>query len=126
MQVVLEFQRAGFPMTISKLRSLAWQYADINKIPGWDQSDRKAGKTWARFFLKRHKALLSVKKARNLSIGRAMAANEANVRKWFTEYQKVLADLNISSPQQIWSGDETGEQNVPKERKVIAAKNNRL
>ena len=27
----------------------------------------------------------------------------------------VLADLNISSSEQIWSGDETGVQNVPKE-----------
>ena len=51
-----------------------------------------------------------------------MAANEPNVRKWFLEYKKVLNDLNINSPEQIWSGDETGVQNVPKEEVVLCVK----
>ena len=45
-----------------------------------------------------------------------MAANEPNVHKWFDEYEQVLKDLGINSPGQIWSGDETGVQNVPKEQ----------
>lgn len=109
-------------MTVSKLRSLAWQYAHINCIPGWDQKDRKAGKTWARYFKSRHKEIITVKKARNLSIARAMAANENNISKWFDEYEAVLRKFNIRNPQQIWSGDETGLQNVPKERLVIGAR----
>ena len=51
-----------------------------------------------------------------------MCANEINVKNWFKEYEKVLADLNITSPEQIWSGDETGVQNVPKEEFVLAQK----
>ena len=51
-----------------------------------------------------------------------MAANKPNVRKWFLEYKKVLNDLNINSPEQIWSGDETGVQNVPKEEVVLHVK----
>ena len=51
-----------------------------------------------------------------------MAANEPNVRKWFLEYKKVLNDLKINSPEQIWSGDETGVQNVPKEEVVLCVK----
>ena len=51
-----------------------------------------------------------------------MAANEPNVRKWFTEYEQVLHDLHINSPEQIWSGDETGVQNVPKEEIVVCIK----
>ena len=51
-----------------------------------------------------------------------MAANEPIVRKWFLEYKKVLNDLKINSPEQIWSGDETGVQNVPKEEVVLCAK----
>ena len=51
-----------------------------------------------------------------------MAANEPNVRKWFLEYKKVLNDLNINSPEQIWSGDETGVQNVPKDEVVLCVK----
>ena len=48
-----------------------------------------------------------------------MAANEPNVHKWFDKYQEVLKDLGINSPEQIWSGDETGVQNVPKEQSVL-------
>ena len=51
-----------------------------------------------------------------------MAANEPNVQKWFVEYKQVLNDLGINSPEQIWSGDETGVQNIPKEEKVIVVK----
>ena len=51
-----------------------------------------------------------------------MVANEPNVRKWFAEYEQVLHDLRINSPEQIWSGDETGVQNVPKEEIVLCIK----
>ena len=53
---------------------------------------------------------------------RAMAANEPNVHKWFVEYEKVLSDLRITSLVQVWSGDETGMQNIPKEEKVLCVK----
>ena len=53
-----------------------------------------------------------------------MAANELNVRKWFADYEQVLSDLHINSPEQIWSGDETGVQNVPKEEVVVCIKGN--
>ena len=65
---------------------------------------------------------LTCRKAVNLSVARAMAANEPNVRKWFTDYEQVLHDLHINSPEQIWSGDETGVQNVPKEEIVVCIK----
>ena len=51
-----------------------------------------------------------------------MAANEPNICEWFVEYRKVLHDLNITSPVQIWSSDETGIQNIPKEEKVLCEK----
>ena len=50
-----------------------------------------------------------------------MAANEPNVCKRVDEYKEVLKDLGINSPEQIWSGDETGVQNVPKEQLVVGA-----
>ena len=56
----------------------------------------------------------------NLSIARVLSVNEPNVAKWFRKYKQVLHDLRIVSPEQIWSGDESGVQNIPKERKVIA------
>ena len=57
-----------------------------------------------------------------MSVARAMAANETNIHKWFVEYEKVLHDLNITSLVQIWSGDETGVQNIPKEEMVLCEK----
>ena len=51
-----------------------------------------------------------------------MAANEPNVRKWFAEYEQVLRDLHINSPEQIWSGDETSVQNVQKEEIGVCIK----
>ena len=44
-----------------------------------------------------------------------MAANEVNIQNWFKEYIQVVKNLGIVSPEQIWSSDETGVQNVPKE-----------
>ena len=37
------------------------------------------------------------------------------------EYEEVLKDLGINSPEQIWSGDKSGVQNVPKVELVIGA-----
>ena len=93
----------------------------MNNIKGFSTKSKKAGHKWAKYFVKRHPKIL-VKKAKNLSSACAMCANEINVKNWFKEYEKVLADLNITSPEQIWSGDETGVQNVPKEEYVLAQK----
>ena len=48
-----------------------------------------------------------------------MAANEVNIRNWFKEYIQVVKNLGIVSLEQMWSGDETGVQNVPKEDKFL-------
>ena len=49
-----------------------------------------------------------------------MSGNGPNIGKRFCEYKHVLHDLGINSPEQIWSGDESGIQNVPKEKNVLA------
>ena len=119
-KVILKFQKSGFPLTLSKVCSLAFQYAELNHIKGFSTKTKKAGHKWAKFYLKCYLEI-RVKKAKNLSIARAMAANELNVCKWFDKYKEVLKDLGINSPEQIWSGDETGVQNVPKEQLVVGA-----
>ena len=119
-KVILKFQKSGFPLILSKVCSLAFQYAELNHIKGFSTKTKKAGCKWAKFYLKCYPEI-RVKKAKNLSIARAMAANEPNVRKWFDKYKEVCKDLGINSPEQIWSGDETGVQNVPKEQLVVGA-----
>ena len=83
---------------MTHIRSLIWQYAKINGIPGFSKDDDKAGRSHAKHFLKQFPHLIC-RKAVKLSVARAMAANELNVRKWFAEYEQVLFDLRINSPE---------------------------
>ena len=44
------------------------------------------------------------------------------ISNWFNLLQDIKNKFGILSPCQIWSGDETGIQNVPKEVKVLGSK----
>ena len=52
-----------------------------------------------------------------------MGANETVISNWFKLLKEIKDKFDILSPCQIWSGDETGVQNVPKEVKVLGCKN---
>ena len=69
-------------------------------------------------FLCRHKEI-RIKKAHNLSVNHAMCANPAVFNQFFKQYEAEMKCLNIQSPQQIWSCDESGCQDVPKEHDVV-------
>ena len=58
-------------------------------------------------------------KARNLSIARAMGANRMVISQWYSLLKEVMDKVDITSPEEIWSGDETGIENMPKEIKVL-------
>lgn len=116
-----DLQVKGFPLSKKQLRSLAFQYADKNRIRGFSPESKKAGRKWVSNFMKRHPHLIE-KQAKNLSVARAMCGNPTTVKKWFEEYQALLKRLDITSPEQIWSGDETGVQLMPKEGPVVAVK----
>ena len=66
---------------------------------------------------------ITLKKARNLSIACAMGANPTVISHWFDLLKKIQTEVGIVFPAQIWSGDKTGVQNVPKEIKVLGIKN---
>ena len=59
------------------------------------------------------------KKAKNISINRAMCANPITIGAFFTQYHQICEDLDIISPMYIWNCDESGVQDVPKEDEVI-------
>ena len=80
-----------------------------------------AGRKWLKGFLTRHPKI-ALKTAKNLSIARAMGANETVISNWFNLLQDIKNKFGILSPCQIWSGDETGIQNVLKEVKVLGSK----
>ena len=52
-----------------------------------------------------------------------MGANPTVISQWFDLLKKIQTEVGMVSPAQIWSGDETGVQNVPKEIKVLGIKN---
>ena len=52
-----------------------------------------------------------------------MGANPTVIGSWFTLLDKIKKTAGTTSPDQIWSGDEMGVQNVPKEVKVLGLKN---
>ena len=52
-----------------------------------------------------------------------MGANPTVIGSWFTLLEKIKKTAGITSPDQIWSGDKTGVQNVPKEVKLLGLKN---
>ena len=80
-QVIIDFQRVGFPITVPKLQILAWQYDHLNGINSFaNNKEKKAGRTWSKFFLHRYPHI-RVRYAVNLSKARAMAANEPNIKK---------------------------------------------
>ena len=51
-----------------------------------------------------------------------MGANPTVISNWFSLLEEIKTKFRILSPCQIWSGDETGIQNVPKEVKVLGVK----
>ena len=71
-----------------------------------------------KMFLRRYPPI-KVHGATNLSVARAMAVNEPNIHSRFKEYQQVIKTCGIVLPEQIWSGYETGVQDVPKEEKFL-------
>ena len=81
-----------------------------------------AGQKWLKGFLKCH-LKITLKTVKNLSIAYAMWANEMVISNWFNLLQDIKNKFAILSPCQIWSGDETGIQNVLKEVKVLDCKN---
>ena len=118
---IKRFQLSGFPLTVGRVCQLAYQYATVNQIPGFSNEQQAAGQKWLNGFLKRHSEI-TLRKAQNLSIARAMGANPTVISNWFELLKKIMDTCNITTLHQIWSGDETGIQNVPKEVKVLGLK----
>ena len=120
----MDFQLSGFPLAISRVCQLAFQYAKINDITGFSDESQTAGTRRLSGFLKCNPGF-RVKKAQNSSIACAMGVNPMVIGNWFKLLAEVKQKCQITSPSQIWSGDKTGVQNIPKEVKVVGAKNMR-
>ena len=80
--LILEFSRAGFPMTSYKVISLACEFAQINNITGFSRNSQLAGKKWMELFFRCHPQI-RVKWAHNLSVNWAMGTNPTVIHKFY-------------------------------------------
>ena len=48
-----------------------------------------------------------------------MCTNRPTINKWFDQYEALLQELKIESPMSIWNCNESGVQDVPKEKDVL-------
>ena len=111
----------GFPLTRGRVRQLAYQFAHTNGLKGFSEKLQMAGKKWVKGFLKRHSEI-TVKTAKNLSVARAMGANPTVIADWYKKFKLTAKACGVTTPGQVWSGDETSVQTVPKEKKVLAVR----
>ena len=92
----------------------------MNGITGSSARKEKAGHKWLKGFLRCYPQL-KPKKAKNISVNRAMCANLITIGGFFTQYHQVCEKFNIISPMYIWNCDESGVQDVPKEEVIGVA-----
>ena len=113
-----KFAQASFPFTPKEIRELAFEYAHLNCIPGFNEMTKTAGYKWLRDFLKCNKQL-TIKTPKLLSIYRAKWANKEVVSRWFELYKEVLEKNSIGGPLYIWNVDKCGCVDNPKAKKVV-------
>ena len=116
---IIKFARRGFPLTKRRVMSLAYSYAELNGRKCFSKLTQQAGHYWLnQGFLKQHPEL-RVKKGHNLSFNHAMCANRPTINKWFDQYEVLLQESKIESPMYMWNCNESGIQDVPKEKDVL-------
>ena len=119
-ETIMKFARSGFPFKTKKVRELAYQLATRNKRKGFSPTRKVAGKKWLKHFVRRHSERLRSKKAKNLSIGRAISGNPTQIGNWFKVYRETLTRLNLwYSPNKIWNVDECGVGDVPADNQQV-------
>ena len=116
-----KFAQAGFPFTPSEIRDLAYEYADLNGVEGFNKMKKRAGHQWLQGFLKCHKEL-SIKTPKLLSVYCAKSANLEVLNNWFDLYKEVLEENNIAGPLYIWNVNECRCIDSPKPCKVVAVR----
>jgi transposase-like protein len=118
---VKNLSAVGFPLARKDIQRLAFSYAKAKGYKGFSDKRDAAGYYWFHGFLSRHPDI-SVKKAENLSVARAMGMNKPQVFKWFELYENLLSRLGVRDlPRHVWNLDETGVQNIHKADEVVAA-----
>jgi hypothetical protein len=109
----------GFPLGMKEVRSIAYQYAVENGIPGFSESKHLAGYDWFNGFANRHPDI-GMRKPEPLSLARASGMNRPVIQKWFDALSADMSSAGIlDNPSHLWNVDETGLQDYFIPTKVV-------
>ncbi|KAJ8939896.1 hypothetical protein NQ318_023236 [Aromia moschata] len=109
-----------FGITCNELRSLVYDWAEINQIPHrFNKTDKRAGWDWVRGFRSRHPEI-TFRKPENTSIARAMAFNKSNIAQFFKTHQEIVDKYKLG-PEKIYNVDESGISTVQNPPKIFAS-----
>ncbi|XP_035432885.2 uncharacterized protein LOC118264478 [Spodoptera frugiperda] len=116
-------QGTGFPLTISDVRVIAFQFAEqLNIKHKFNKSEEKAGYDWLQMFLRRHPDIV-LRKSEGVSIARCQGMNRNEVSAYFDLLEKNLIDNDLmTKPNCVFNMDESGLQLNNRPGHVLAAK----
>lgn len=115
-----QMEQRLFGITCKELRSLIYEWAEINKIPHrFNKNEKRAGLDWVRGFRSRNPEI-TLRKPENTSIARAMAFNKPNIAKFFKTYQEIIEKYKLG-PEKIYNVDESGISTVQNPPKIFAS-----
>ncbi|GBO01401.1 hypothetical protein AVEN_70003-1 [Araneus ventricosus] len=119
-QHLIHLEERLFGITLSNLRTLAFELAVKNNIPHvFNTEKRMAGKDWLYGFLKRHPKLV-LRYPEKTSIARAKGFNRVAINAFFDLLDSLYSKYKFS-PNDIYNADETGILTVAnKPSKVLA------
>uniref|UniRef100_A0A336M092 CSON009423 protein n=1 Tax=Culicoides sonorensis TaxID=179676 RepID=A0A336M092_CULSO len=109
----------GYPLESIEVRKLVQSYCNANKLNIRQFKENLPGINWFRNFLRRHKDLLSLKKAQNIKRSRA-EISPISIHEYFDRLRDNLAGV---TPNNILNYDETNISDDPGATKIVARKN---
>lgn len=118
---IIKCSKLYYGLTIKKIRQIAYQYAEKNKLPHkFDRVKQLAGKDWYYNFMKRHPSI-SLRTPEATSLNRITAFNETDVKIFYDNLQAIQNKHHIQ-PDKIFNVDETGISTVQKNQRIVAVK----
>ncbi|GBM18551.1 hypothetical protein AVEN_47943-1 [Araneus ventricosus] len=119
-QHLIHLEERLFGITLSDLRTLAFELAEKNNIPHvFNTEKRMAGKDWLYGFLKRHPKI-ALGYPEKISIARSKGFNRVTINAFFDLLDSLYSKYKFS-PNDIYNADETGILTVAnKPSKVLA------
>ena len=120
-EYALKMQAMFHGLTPVDLRKLAFDLAEINKVPHTFNTEKEiAGQDWLQQFLKRHPKL-SVREPEPTSLCRATGFNKIQIGHFFKLYENILTSEKLTADR-IFNVDETGLSVVQRPGKIVAKK----